>query len=162
MPGAALQPRRSARNPFRGVLAAGLAASVFALGWLLGGLVRPPSALPQDRIVQHPAVPPRPANPLETEAPGEVREVGYLQIAPAGATEETSVRVPILAGPNLDERRLRTRLPSLPGAVRRQWENQGYRVEEHRRLVSLEVDPGHFVAIPVNDVNLDYVGAQSL
>jgi len=92
----------------------------------------------------------------------EVWQVGYLQLAPPSTEQPEPVRVPLLAGPGLDERWLRGRSPALPGSLRRQWEDKGFRVQERRHLVSLEVEQGRFVAIPVNDVDIEYVGLDPL
>ena len=65
-------------------------------------------------------------------------------------------------GVGLDDRWLTRQPPAVPASVRAQWERQGYQVEEHRRLVSLDLEDGRRVSIPVDEVELEYVGQRPL
>jgi hypothetical protein len=62
----------------------------------------------------------------------------------------------------LNDQWLRNQPPSVPDYVRARWERQGYQVEERRNLVSVELEDGRRVAIPVDEVEVDYVGQKPL
>ncbi|MBI1899968.1 MAG: hypothetical protein HYS13_02485, partial [Planctomycetia bacterium] len=50
----------------------------------------------------------------------------------------------------------------VPPYVRAQWERQGYRVVEDRRLMPLKLADGRNVVMSVSRVTLNYVGRPSL
>jgi len=150
-------PRRARPAWLRLSVAASMLAATFAVGFATGGAMRgtrQPLVARSDRPkVQPPA-------PEASDAP--VREVGWIDVVDGSNGESPPGRVPILSGPGLDERWLRDQPPSVPDYVRAQWERQGYQVEERRRLVSLDLDDGRRVAIPVDEVNLEFVGQKPL
>jgi hypothetical protein len=55
----------------------------------------------------------------------------------------------------------RTAPVGLPEYVRAIWERSGYQVEPRRKLVSLNLDGGRRVTIPVEGVQIQYVGHQT-
>ena len=134
--------------------AAGLAVGGFAAG--LGRGAAPRSAAPGgDRARPEPDPPAgRRAEPI--------REVGWVDLVDgsAGRGARPAGPDPLGAGPG--RRWLSERPPSVPEYVRAQWERQGYQVEERRRLVSVELEDGRRVSIPVDEVELEYVGQKPL
>ncbi len=150
-------PPRPRRSPRRLSLAAGVIAATFAAGFAVGGASRGPDAveLVHQDAPKPDVAPSRP--PLGEEA---VREVGWINLVDPSAGETPPRRVPILSGPGLDERWLRDRPPAVSDYQRARWERQGYQVEEHRRLVSVVLDDGRRVSIPVDEVAVEYVGQQ--
>jgi anti-sigma factor RsiW len=55
----------------------------------------------------------------------------------------------------------RTAPVGLPEYVRAIWERSGYQVEPRRKLVSLNLDGGRRVTIPVEGVQIQYIGHQT-
>lgn len=146
---------RARPSPLRISVAASLVAATFALGFAAGGARRGPSAVevarPETFKKGEPA--PRPGR-------DPIREVGFIDVVDGSAGESRPERLPIISGPGLDDRWLREQPPSVSQYDRAQWERKGYEVEEHRRLVSVVLDDGRRVSIPVDEVELKYVGQQ--
>ncbi len=154
---AATSPIRTGRAWLRGAsIAASLMASTFAMGFAAGGSMK---ARPGVVLVS-----PAPSTPSDspTPRPDQIREVGSLQVVDGSAGEAPPDRFPIRSGPGLDERWLRSQPPSVPEYLRARWERQGYQVAERRRLMSVELEGGRHVSIPVDEVEVDYVGQQPL
>jgi hypothetical protein len=132
----------------------------FALGLTVGSTGQPPD-------------PARGVNPRATRNAGpqtrgellatESSTPQAITSAPVSqlADEVTTDAVPILVGAGVDEQWLRRQPPALPKSLKRQWERQGYRVEQRRRLVSMDLDGGQSVSIPVDEVELHYVGTRA-
>ncbi len=140
-------------------LAASILAATFAAGFAVRGAARDPRTTPPGRgdiALQKPDAPP------PDGAPGAIREVGWIDLVDRSAGESPPQRVPILSGPGLDDEWLRDQPPSVSEYVRAQWERQGYQVEERRRLVSLDLEDGRRVSIPVDEVELEFVGQNPL
>ena len=142
--------RPSAR---RLAMAASLLAATSADGLAIGGASRSPGSIVHDLPGALGS-----GSPTSPPGPGPIREVGWIDLVDGSSGESPPPRVPILAGPGLDDRWLRDQPPTVPGYVRAQWERQGYQVDERRRLVSVVLDDGRRVSIPVDEVELEYVG----
>jgi hypothetical protein len=149
-------------------LAAGMAAMAFALGMAAGGAIRPSGdrAAREGSLARGPRVP-GPAAPSgavsRADGPGgaaAIRTVATLEFGTPVDETTSPVKIPILAGPGLDERWLRARPSPVSEYVRARWERQGYEVEEHRRLVPVGLEDGRDAVIPVDEVKLHYVGRQ--
>ena len=91
-----------------------------------------------------------------------IREVGSFELVDASAGETPPQRFPIRSGPGLDERWLREQPPTVPDYVRARWESEGYQVAERRRLMTVGLGDGREVSIPVDEVEVRYVGQQPL
>lgn len=143
--------RPSWRLP-RWAIAACLIAATFAVGFALGGASRGGRSVEVARTHD-----PRPDRDRETPG-GAIRKVGWASLRVDAGGEEAVRRVPILAGPGLDEKWLESRPSAVPEYIRAQWERDGYQVAERRQLLSLNLDDGRRMAIPVEDVELEYVG----
>jgi hypothetical protein len=110
-------------------IAAGLLAA-FALGWSVRGVGVVPAA------TDHRAVVPAPS---------------------AAALEKPSAT----AVPRPQPEPFRTPSPStapLPEPVVKAWERRGYQVQRSQRLVSMELQGGRRVTVPVDEVRLHFVG----
>ena len=153
----AVVPRRRWPVMLRMSAAASVLAATFAAGFATGGA-------PRSGI--EPATGWQAASKADPARSGialpPIREVGYVDVVDASNGESPPGRVPILAGPGLDERWLREQPPSVPEYVRAQWERKGYQVDERRRLVSLDLEDGRRVEIPVDEVNVEFVGNRPL
>jgi hypothetical protein len=137
-------------------MAATVLAATFAAGLVLGGASRgggSAEVAPAGVIAKHPSILPRSAEPI--------REVGWINLVDQSSGESPPRRVPILSGPGLDDHWLTQQPSSVPEYVRAQWERQGYQIEEHRRLVSVLLEDGRRVSIPVDEVALEYVGQKT-
>ncbi len=149
VPGTTRGPWRRRRLATGSVLAAGLLLT-FGLGLETGRISRKESfGLSQAR----------PGPPLivaTVQAAPPVRTVGAVDVADAERGEAEPDRVPILAGPGLDEHWLRRQPSAIPEYVQAQWERRGYRVEQSRRLVAIDLEDGRRVTIPVDQVDLRF------
>jgi hypothetical protein len=72
------------------------------------------------------------------------------------------MQVPIYEGPDIDEAWLREQPPALPEYVKRQWERRGYKVSQQRWLYPFELEDGRQVVLPVDEVNVQFVGYEAL
>jgi hypothetical protein len=90
-----------------------------------------------------------------------IREVGRLRFA-TGPDGESTAEVPILAGPGLDSEWLMNQPMPVSDDERAELERQGYALDQERRLVAMPLADGRQVVVPVDQVQLRYVGAVSL
>ena len=138
-------PRRRPGRPLALAMAACLAAVAFVAGWSAGVDRRPTEV-----VVAGPGPSAAVPGPPTPDEPDELRAVGLVQI-PGGAAG--SIRLPVLAGPGLDEGWLRRQPSFVPEDDLRRWRDGGYQVEHQRRLVSVQLDEeGRYLAIPVDEV----------
>jgi hypothetical protein len=164
-------------------LAAALVLAAFALGWTGRGLrggaaatTQQPSqadlaataARPDQQVatLDPPASPSREPSPEPRSRPAAdrvpapaIQEVARLRIDDGRAP---AAEVPILAGTGLDARWLLEQPPAVSEHQRAVWERQGYRLEERRRLVPVSLGDGRLAAVPVDQVNVRYVGHDPL
>ena len=150
-----LRPRKTWTR--RISVAATVLVATFAAGFAAGGMLK---ASPKVQVAR--ADPGRVEAPADVPQRDEIREVGSFKLVDGSAGESPSRRIPILSGPGLNDQWLRDQPPSIPDYVRGRWERRGYQVEERRRLVSVELEDGRRVSIPVDEVEVDYVGQQPL
>jgi hypothetical protein len=141
----------------RSSIAATLMASTFGAGFAAGGLAKDgtrPEVAREVNVGPDKVPMPPPA--------AEVREVGRLRVVDDSTGEGPARSFPIRSGPGLDDRWLRSQPPSVPDYVRARYERQGYQVAERRKVMSVELENGRRVSIPVDEVEVDYVGQQPL
>ena len=60
-----------------------------------------------------------------------------------------------------DQRWTRRPAPVVPDYIRGQLERRGYRVEQRRGLVAMDLEDGRRLAIPVAEVEVRYVGSRT-
>lgn len=84
-----------------------------------------------------------------------VREVARLRF---DTGDKTSAVVPILAGPGITPRWLLEQPPPVSEHDRAIWQRQGYELEQQRRLLSIPLADGRRATVPVDHVQLRYVG----
>ena len=158
----ASEPRAQARSKLTParigsyVLVATLGGLIATLGvrWLRPSVERPTS-LDVATTLQSGS----PAVEVAVE-PGQ--PIGWISLIDPSAGESMPQRVPVLAATAANQRWLQEQPATMPEYVRAQWERRGYEVEENHRLVGLSLDDGRQVAIPVDEVGLNYVGRQPL
>ena len=96
---------------------------------------------------------------LPTDRVPTVREVARLRI---GTGDATSAEVPILAGPGMSKRWLVAQPPPVSEHEQALWQRQGYQLEQTRRFISVPLADGRRAAVPVDHVQLRYVGREPL
>ena len=163
------------RGPARTALAAGIALIAFSLGWMGHGLrVRSePATAPVERasssLVVH-AVRASGPTSSKTLEPGAiaglpvnrvptVREVARLRFGPG---DQTAAEIPILAGPGISRRWLLEQPPPVSEHDQALWQRRGYHLEQRRRLVSVPLADGRRAAVPIDHVQVRYVGHDPL
>jgi len=169
----------------RGAAAAATVAAAFAVGWMAHGTrVDVPSreALARDegRTRSHAdngigvaevtlptdqgQVDDRPADlagrdvRAQEGAPRAIRAVARLRFGPENARAE----VPVLAGPGITERWLAEQPPPLSEHGQVALERQGYQVAQRRRFVMAILADGRRVAVPIDQVQIQYTGNEPL
>ena len=143
----------SIRPPTRWIRRASMVASLLALSFAAGRF-----SPGNPRVEVSRADSPKPVETI----PEPIREVGYIDFVDGSSGETPPRRLPILSGPGLDEKMFRDRPPTVPDYVRARLERQGYQVKERRKLVSITLEDGRRVSIPMDEVELDYVGQKPL
>jgi hypothetical protein len=156
-------------------LAAGIAIVAFSLGWLAHGsrkvegneqaLKSPAIVMSKESPVEakaHAGNDPRPDSPdldSDSEYPADriptLREVARLRIADG---DPTSPEVPILTGPAIDERWLMEQPPPISEHGLAVWRRQGYQLDQRRRVMAVPLGDGRQAAVPIDQVQLRYVG----
>ena len=96
---------------------------------------------------------------LPTDRVPTVREVARLRI---GTGDQATAEVPILAGPGISGRWLMEQPPPVSEHDRAVWQRQGYQLEQRRRLVSVPLADGRRAAVPVDHVQVRYIGHDPL
>jgi hypothetical protein len=87
-----------------------------------------------------------------------VRTVAHLRVGPEYAPAE----VPILAGPGVTEEWLRQQPPPVSEHGQVVFQRLGYQVEQHRRFLTTVLPDGRRLAIPVDEVQIQYTGNEPL
>ncbi len=156
---------RSRARPWPGLVWAGLAGCVaiaFGLGFGLGagafddsGFAPAPLVRDAGSAAEAPIESTLLDEDVSTKAAGSrdsVELVGVIQ------DPESERVLPIVSGPGLDEEWLRGLPPPLTDYDRQRLERQGFHVEQGRKFVSVEMRDGERVTIPIDLVNVQYVG----
>ena len=90
-------------------------------------------------------------------SPPPVR-VAMLTLTGGEGSDGFQFQVPVLEGPGIDEQWLQHQPPAMPEYVQRQLERRGYQVAQRRRLLPFELEDGRRLVIPVDEVEVRYVG----
>ena len=183
------RPAAAARGPvnrwLRGVAAAATVAAAFAGGWMAHGtrvgmpvqesLARDEGAtVAQSENGIGVADVSFPSDPVPTEyrradlvgrderpreaAPRAIRTVARLRIGPENAPAE----VPVLAGPGITAQWLAEQPPPLSENGQVALERQGYQVAQRRRFVMAILADGRRIAVPIDQVQIQYTGNEAL
>jgi hypothetical protein len=156
-------------------LAAGIAIVAFSLGWLIHGVPNPgQSDRPANLAGVTAKTDPAPEPPVASEPPAAsdthesalisalprdriptVQEVARLRI---GSGDQYSSEVPILAGSGVNPRWILQQPPPISDHQRAIWQRQGYQLDQRRRVVSVPLGDGRRAAVPVDQVQVRYVG----
>jgi hypothetical protein len=167
------------RRLFGSILAAGIGLVAFSLGWIsheLRSRIEEPRTASIPNQVGSPRLPAQPTNdhgPVPVDQPlrpGSIaglpvdrvptlQEVARLRI---GTGTAVPAEVPIYAGPRITERWLLEQPAPVSEHQRAVWQRQGYRLEQKRRLVSITLADGRRAAVPIDHVQVRYVGHDPL
>ena len=79
-----------------------------------------------------------------------------------GTGGQAAAEVPILAGPGISRRWLLEQPPPVSEHDRAVWQRQGYQLEQRCRLVSVPLADGHRAAVPIDHVQVRYIGHDPL
>ena len=175
------KPPLAARAPMfpqgraRSALAAGIAILGFSLGWMGHSLnargkptvapVETALAKPVERVIDGPEMAttkmpwPGAITGLPTDRIPTIREVARLRI---GTSDQAAAEVPILTGPGIGGRWLMEQPPPVSDHDRAVWQRQGYQLEQRRRLVSVPLADGRRAAVPIDHVQVRYIGHNPL
>ena len=85
-----------------------------------------------------------------------VREVARLRFG-AGNTS-----VPIFDAPGIDPQTVLDAPAPISAHRRALWQREGYQLEQHRRVVSVPLADGRRAAVPVDQIQVRYVGREPL
>jgi hypothetical protein len=88
-----------------------------------------------------------------------VREVARLRI---GSSDASAAEVPILGGPGVSNRWLIEQPPPISEHLQAVWQQQGYQLEQTRQFVSVPLADGHRAAVPIDHVQVRFVGREPL
>ena len=72
--------------------------------------------------------------------------------------EFSRLEIPVSQGPGIDENWLMQQPPVLSDYDRQKLERLGYRVDQRRRLWPIRLDDGRHLVLPVDQVDVHYVG----
>ncbi len=86
-----------------------------------------------------------------------LRQSGTVTLSES-AENVLSGKAPLLSGPGVNEDWLNTGRVGIPDSVQAYWEQRGYELQENRQVVSVDLDDGSRLAIPINQVNFQFVG----
>jgi hypothetical protein len=97
-----------------------------------------------------------------SQGPGEQWEMVTLA-APRGADgPERTIRLPAVQRQTLDQRWLESLPQAVPPEMLQAFQQAGHEIEQHRELVPVPMQDGRRLIVPVDQVNVHYVGRPSL
>ena len=145
-----------------GTVLAMAASFLIALG--LGGLWRGawPGQSPLAGQVATVATDPQRPSAADRPAPASSRAPAWQMVTLAadrgpGASDE-SIRLPAIERDRIDEDWLRSLPASIPPEVLRAFKNTGHEVRQSRQLVPVQMPDGRRLVVPLDQVDLQYVG----
>lgn len=80
---------------------------------------------------------------------------------PESDDETAQVQVPVYEGPEFDAAWLRDQPDVVPEYVKRQLERRGYEVRQQRRLYPFQLENGRQLVLPVDEVQVQFIGYRS-
>lgn len=96
--------------------------------------------------------------PPEGAADHDVKLAGLLQWTVDENGQSRDVAVPVLEGPGIDVNWLLSQPPAIREPVRRELERRGHKIELHRRLITLNLEDGRSVVVPVDQLDVKLAG----
>jgi hypothetical protein len=100
------------------------------------------------------------------EAPTVARPADKWEVVTLAADSpegnSQTVNIPAVRRDAVDENLLQQAPDAIPPGVQRVLEQAGHRVQQQRQIVPIQMDSGHRLMVPVNQVEIHYVGRGSL
>ncbi|MEN6558775.1 MAG: hypothetical protein ABFC54_11405, partial [Thermoguttaceae bacterium] len=155
-PVAAIAPRPRTRwiHSLRVVAAM---AACFLLAFWVGSLIERARIAPTvgsgDLAKAVSAIPPK--------TPSAVAPSEPLQMVTVSSPSSGTFRVPAVERPNVDARWLETVPPAMPDDVMQAFHRAGHHVEQHRELMPVSLQDGRRLIVPVDQVDVHYVGNET-
>ncbi len=109
-------------------------------------------------------VPARPEETLEGASRRSDTPSGPWQLVSLGSPDGTAgeIKLPAIEREELDENWLSSFPSAMPDDVRRAFERTGHRVRQRRELLPIEMQDGRRLVVPVDNVDVHYVGNPTL
>ena len=155
----------AAAASFLVALGLGLAWRTGAEGW---GTVAeaPPAQAPETGASQLAQNEPAKQTPVRPQSPAELQpglsdpRWGTMTVSVDGDQDGVAERLelPVVAGSELDESWLESQPAALPPQVLKALERMGHRVEQQRQFFPFELRDGRRVVVPVDEIDVHYVG----
>lgn len=128
---------------------------------------RPPATMPNRSALSRPSqLAPQPQPSLAGMLPQGRSPFGSWRMvtvsSPTGGGKQgSSFRVPAVERDNIDQQWLRSFPPAIPDDVLQAFNRTGHEVEQHRELVPVPLKDGRRLVVPVDQVDVHYVGHQT-
>ncbi len=90
------------------------------------------------------------------EPPPATRLAGVLTLTIDESGQPREVRVPVIEGPGIDSRRLLEQPPAISPSVVKELKRRGHKVESHRQLLTVDLQDGRKVLLPVDQVDVRF------
>ncbi|MEN6405536.1 MAG: hypothetical protein ABFC77_03595 [Thermoguttaceae bacterium] len=100
-----------------------------------------------------------PATPQKTRAAFAPSKP--LQMVTVSSPSSGSFRVPAVERANVDARWLESLPPAMPDDVMQAFHRAGHQVEQHRELMPVPLQDGRRLVVPVDQVDVHYVGNET-
>jgi hypothetical protein len=157
---------RGARARRAGLLALAVVAA-FACGWLVRpggevvhneqphGVVK--TVVQRDASEVKPSVAAAPGpDSASPERPSGVRLAGVLTFQIDESGQSRQVQVPVIEGTGIDSRWLLEQPPAIRASVVKELTRRGHKIEAHRQLLTVDLNDGRKVLLPVDRVDVRF------
>jgi hypothetical protein len=134
------------------------AAASFLIAFGLGQAWRTQATRPAvDNVAANAAAEPsRSATPRDLSGPEWSTMVVNVDNNADGVPEQ--VELPVVRGPGIDEAWVRSLPPALSSQLLRAMERAGHQVQQQRRYYPIELEGGQRIVVPVDELDVRYVG----
>lgn len=166
----AVKPMQAVRSvwPNRMATLAAMAAS-FLLAFWVGSHLREASvgrqAAPAPSIGEIASTAGSQQTPVRLSPQARPKENPWKMVTVAAPTGShrggSAMQLPAVERDNLDPQWVRNVPPAMPDDVRRAFSRSGHQVEQHRELVPVPLQDGRQMVVPVDNVDVHYVGNET-
>jgi hypothetical protein len=103
-------------------------------------------------------VPTLPSNKAAEMSPQTPAATNPWRMVTVAAPAGESLKVPAIERNNIDQQWLSNLPPAIPEDVRQAFSRTGHQIEQHRELVPVSLQDGRRAVVPVDQVDIHYVG----
>jgi len=171
LPAPAARPASRRRSVWLGraetalAMAASFAAALLVASWFQQGRMpvgRPAGADPGNQVAAIPTPGNQPTGPMGgprgTPSPNGPWQMVTLT-SPSAATDDAgALRLPAVERQDVDEAWLHSLPPAIPDDVLQALSRNGYKIQQKRELVPVPMKDGRRLMVPVDQVELHYIG----